>query len=243
GRGHADGGQGLSGAEHGQTCGGRDGFQVGQSGASGVKPGRVEHGTGNEGGTVVTGQRQAIDQGGARGRAVDPEHGPHCCRLARAVRPQKPSDDAIGNRERDVVDRRDPAIALGQMLDLDHAQPSLFDSASPAAANIRSSSGRMAITTPATTSIPNASPERTSWASWTPASTRETAMPTAIGTATQPARVRTLMQAVAKAAASTAWFEGHDQSPAAGHAITVARSAAVHGRGSATRTLIPSLSA
>src|SRR5699024_8504466 len=67
-------------------------------------------------------------------------------------------------------------------------------------------------------------------------------MPTAIGTATQPARVRTLMQAVAKAAASTAWFEGHDQSPAAGHAITVARSAAVHGRGSATRTLIPSLS-
>src|SRR5699024_183697 len=164
GRGHADGGQGPSGAEHGQTCGGRDGFQVGQSGASGVKPGRVEHGTGNEGGTVVTGQRQAIAQRGARGRAVDPEHGPHSCRLARAVRPQKPSDDAIGNRERDVVDRRDPTIALGQMLDLDHAQPSLFDSASPAAANIRSSSGRMAITTPATTSIPNASPERTSWA-------------------------------------------------------------------------------
>ena len=64
--------------------------------------------------------RATVDQAPARGRAVQAEDHPHRGGLARAVRAEEPGHLPGPDREAEVVDRGDGAVALSQSLHLDH---------------------------------------------------------------------------------------------------------------------------
>ncbi len=61
----------------------------------------------------------AADPGGAPVRVQQPQEDADRGRLAGAVGAQEPEDLALGDAERDVIDRADAAEVLGEPIDLD----------------------------------------------------------------------------------------------------------------------------
>src|SRR5699024_7895318 len=145
-----------------------------------------------------------------------------------------PDDGSVGDREAQSFNNGHLAVALRETVDLDHARPPwdrLAESGWPSRPPVRrrSRTGDAAATTAAPTRAPSARPEITSRTQWTPAATREAAIASARGSANQARRGTTRMQAVAKEAARTACFDGHDQSPLLGQLSTVAVSTTLQG--------------
>jgi hypothetical protein len=69
--------------------------------------------------------RPPVPQDVARVRLDEPEHGPHCSRLAGAVGSQEPEHRAARDRERAFSQRFDGAETLGDPLEAEHVLASL----------------------------------------------------------------------------------------------------------------------
>ena len=90
------------------------------AGAAGVLGGRVEQQADVAARVRQGGIRLAEHGGPARGRRGEAGHDAHRGRLAGTVRPEEAGDEAGLDLERDVVDGRERAVALGESFHCDH---------------------------------------------------------------------------------------------------------------------------
>ena len=94
--------------------------QVVVGGALGVDRSGIEQRAERSERRGVLGQRPAVDERRPRGGGIEPENHPHRGRLAGAVRAEEAGDDAGLDGECQVVDGGGLAVALGELVDLDH---------------------------------------------------------------------------------------------------------------------------
>jgi hypothetical protein len=91
--------------------------------ASGVDRTRLEHGADLAQGRAKPPVVAAADGGGARGRRVEADHHAHRGRFPGPVGTEEPGDDARPHLKGQVVDGELVAVALAEVLDVDHGHP------------------------------------------------------------------------------------------------------------------------